>query len=224
MQRLEAIIFDLEGTILNSRVDLRQGLNLMLADEGRQPLSEEQVKGCMAEGIMETCQHALEQSGGLPSGDIYPYVKKYIGHIRTMPPDPEQVYPHVRDTLTSLHDRGIKLAICTNKSEEATTNQLKTLGLASYFDFIAGGDTFTVHKPNPGHVKGVLDALGVRNEGTVFVGDSMNDVLASKNAGVKCIIITHGELNIPVAMSVDSVITEFTELEASIKKLGFTLE
>lgn len=215
MQRLDALIFDLEGTLLDSSVDIRQGLNLMLAEDGRPPLSPEQAKACMAEGMMETCQHALEATGGVQGDDIYPYVKRFVGHYRGAPPDPAQIYPFVRETLEKFKNSGVKIALCTNKSEEASVKQLKALGLIDAFAFIAGGDTFMVHKPNPGHVTGILDALGVAPEHALFVGDNRNDVIAAKKAGVRCIIITHGKDGHGADFGADRIIAELDELDVS---------
>lgn len=221
MQPIQAIVFDLDGTLLDSAPDIGHSLNLMLADLGRPPLDLTIVKSLMGEGTMELCRLALEETGGVDGDDVYPYVKAFIQHYRKIKPDPSQIYPHTRETLEMLVSRGIKVGLCTNKAESATNNILKQLDLARYFGFVAGGDTFPVHKPDPAHITGVLDALQAANAASVFVGDGPRDVVASFRAGIPCIVVTHGRDETPDIIGETAIITEFNELERAIGQLGF---
>lgn len=220
MQRLDALIFDLEGTLVDSTIDIGNSVNALLAEEGRPPLTPEQERTCIAEGIMETCERALKATGGMAGTDVYPYVKRLVEHIRQDKPSPKQIYDFVPDMLKKYKGMGLKLGICTNKNEEATVKQLEALELLEYFDFIAGGNTFMSHKPNPDHVNGVLEKLDVTAANTLFVGDSMGDLLACEGAKVPCITISHG-----IGMAKDeksvALIAEFDELDACIEKLGY---
>jgi len=223
MEKLEAILFDLEGTLLDSTYDIRQGVNLMLKDQDRPPLSLEQVKSFIGEGMMELCRRSLEATGGVPTDDLYPFVQKLITHYRAVRPDPQQIYPHVRDFLEQFKKLNIKMGICTNKNEAATLAILEELDLLRYFGFVAGGDTYTVHKPHPGHLQGVLDALGTTAKQSVFVGDGPNDVAASVRADMNCIIVTHGSKTELDDMDFPTVITEFDELLEAVKGLGYEI-
>lgn len=221
MQRLEALIFDLEGTLVDSSVDIGHCLNLLLEEEGRPHLTKEQEHSCVVEGIMDTCRNAFEATGGLDEDDLYPYVKRLVEHIRSSKPSDRQIYPFVRETLNSFKDKDIKMGICTNKNEEATIKQLTALGMIDFFGFVAGGNTFMVHKPNPDHVTGVLDKLGVAADKTLFIGDSMGDLMACEAAGVPCIIITHDQTTAPQDAKAAAHVSSFNELNDCIKKLGF---
>jgi len=221
MQKLDAILFDLDGTLLDSAPDLRQGINLLLAEEGRSQLSLEQVKSFIGNGAMELCRLAFAATGGEPAGDLFPYVQRYIKHTRKVAPDPQQIFPHVRETLEDLKKAGLKLGICTNKNEAPTTELLDRLGLIQYFAYIAGGDTFTVHKPHPGHILGVLEALQADPARTVFVGDGPNDVIACAKANLPCIVVTHGYSQDYDSMGASKLINGFDELVPAVREMGF---
>ena len=108
------------------------------------------------------------------------------------------------------------------KTENATHHQLQKLHLAHHFTFIAGGDTFVTHKPNPDHVYGVIAALDVPRENCVMVGDSRNDVLAAHGAGVPCIIIRQGYGDESDDLRADHTINHFGELPKALAALGFS--
>jgi len=216
MQRVEAIIFDLEGTLLDSSVDISSCMNKLLEEEGRSPLSKEQIKECIVDGIMDSCQNAFEATGGF-EGDIYPYVKRLIDHMRNDKASQKQIYPYVHEMLEKYKKANIKLAICTNKNEESTKKQLEELELIAFFDFIAGGNTFMTHKPNPDHVNGVLEKLNVSNDKAIFVGDGMGDLLACDGANVPCVIITHSKNNSQKNEMAIAQISEFDELDNIIR-------
>ena len=157
MTKIEAVLFDLDGTLLDSAYDLTNAINKMLVQEGRNPLSFDEVRPMLGTGAMELCRLALEKTGGCDSDDLFPYVQKYVGFYRQIEPDPNQVYQDARAFLDELQTKGVKMGVCTNKPHEATHGVLAALGLDHYFGFIAGGDTFEVHKPNPAHVTNVLE-------------------------------------------------------------------
>lgn len=221
MPRLEAVLFDLDGTLLDSAPDLAQAINKMLEEDGRPSLKLEQIKPMLGDGSMELCRRALLATGGVMADDLYPYVQKFIGYYRKLPPDPQQVFPAVRETLTELNKAGIKLGVCTNKAESSTISILDQLGLSRYFGFIAGGDTFEVHKPNPGHVTGVLAALEAGISGAAFVGDGPNDVVACKRAGLPCIVVTHGYSEDYDSLESDAQIPGMEALFPALRDLGF---
>ncbi len=222
MPRLEALLFDLDGTLLDSAPDIAQALNHMLTDDGRPPLSLDQVKSMIGDGVMELCRKALLATGGVMADDLYPYVQKHIAHYRKLPPDPQQIFPGVREALDELAKAGVKMGVCTNKSESSTVAILTQLDLIRYFGFIAGGDTFQVHKPNPGHVMGVLEALAVGTAGAAFIGDGPNDVIASKRAGIPCIVVTHGYGQDYDELEADAMIPDISSMIPKLRELGFT--
>jgi len=223
MNRLEGLIFDLDGTLLDSAPDLHQALNKMLADNGRRTVGFEETQRFVGDGAMAMVKRAFMATGDLPDDDIFPYIQQFIGYYRALPPDPAQIYPLVVDTLDRYSQAGVKLGICTNKQEVSARRVLGGLGLDKYFTFIAGGDTFEIHKPNPGHILGVIKGMGVLSRGCVFVGDGHNDVVASHAARIPCVVVTHGYGLDNDTPAPNALIDGFDKLSETIEKLGFSL-
>jgi phosphoglycolate phosphatase len=125
--------------------------------------------------------------------------------------------------LEKYQSKGIPLGICTNKQEASSLRLLDELDLGRYFTFVAGGDTFLMHKPHPDHVRGVMEKLGVTKDNCAMVGDGPNDVIAAHSAGVRCIVVTHGYSEDYNMLGADKLIADFGELPAALSALGFEL-
>lgn len=223
MTKLRSVLFDLDGTLLDSAHDITQAINLMLAEDGRESLSLNDIKPMLGDGAMELCRRALLKTGGVLADDLFPYVQKFITYYRNIKPDPEQIFAGGREVLEELQNKGIKLGVCTNKSDASTHSVLDGLDLSKYFGFMAGGDTFTVHKPHPAHVTGVLEKLGVGTEGAVFVGDGPRDVQAAQAAGIPCLLVKHGYRDDYASLGADGLVNGFGNLIEGIKGLGFEI-
>ena len=224
MPLLQGLIFDLDGTLINSAPDLGQAINAVLATYGRRPLTQEEVKHAVGDGMTPFIQRAFLTTGGLPENfNSNACFQAFIAQYRALPPDSAQIYPQAKETLAFYHDKKIKLGICTNKQEAATIRLLEQLDLARYFAFIAGGDTFPEHKPHPNHVRGVIKALDVSPAHCVMIGDSMNDVSAAKGARIPSIVITHGYADDYAQLGGDRLISGFEEMPQALEALGFHL-
>ena len=221
MPSLQGLIFDLDGTLVDSAPDVRQALNTVLRTHGRRPLTLEEIKALSGDGLLVQLQRAFAVTGDAEPNPMNAF-QEFITAYRALMPDPAQIYPDVRETLERYHKLGVKLGVCTNKQEAATLRLLDQLDLSRYFEFIAGGDTFPTHKPNPDHVYGVLSALDVEPETCVMIGDSPNDIAASHGAKIPCIAVTHGYALDAHKLGADAVIEGFSGLEKALKTLGFT--
>ena len=224
MPKLQGLIFDLDGTLVDSAPDLRHALNLTLKAHGRRELTMAEVTPLLGDGMLPMLSRAFAMTGkSIPDTESFTHFQEFITHYRTLPPLPEQIYPQGTETLKKYKDAGIALGLCTNKQETATLRVLDGLGLLPLFDFVAGGDTFPLHKPNPAHVTGVIERLGVPASSCAMIGDSTNDVLAAHGAGIPCLVVTHGYgMNLD-ELGGDALISGFNQLEAALTKLGYTL-
>ncbi len=222
MPKLQAFIFDLDGTLVDSAPDLRHALNATLAEHGRRNLSLDELKAFLGDGMLTMLQRAFVATGApLANDESYRVFQGFVEYYRKQPADTAAIYPHVRDLLEECARDGIKLGLCTNKQEAATHRLLEELDLARYFGFVAGGDTFMTHKPHPDHVRGVIKALDVPTEGCVMVGDSVNDVRAAQGAGIPCLVVTHG-YGIDIAeLGADGLIGGMDELRAVVTGMGY---
>lgn len=225
MPRLQGLIFDLDGTLLDSAADLRQAMNIMLEQMNLRPLTLAEVKSMMGDGSMEMVRRALIATGHDVGKDLFPYVQQFIGYYRNIiKPDPSQIYPYAREILEKFSNNGVKLGICTNKQEATSYKILEQLDLKKYFEFIAGGDTFQYHKPNPEHVYGVITALDVPRDSCVFIGDGRNDVFAAHGANIQCIVVTHVNEGDFHELGADKVISGFEQLPSALKSLGWEMD
>lgn len=222
MPKLEGLIFDLDGTLVDSAPDLRQAMNQTLAAHGRRAVSLEEIKSFTGDGMLAQVQRAFAATG-MPLGDdeSHRVSQAYVKHYREVKADPSQIYPHVVEVLQGFIDQGIKIGLCTNKHEASTLKLLQDLGLIRYFQAIAGGDTFPVRKPHPGHVMGVIERLGIAAGSCVMVGDSMNDVLAAQGGGIPCLVVTHGYGADVGHLGANGLIGGLHELQGALEVLGF---
>lgn len=223
MPKLMGLIFDLDGTLLDSAPDLRNALNCMLKQHGRREVSLNEIKTMVGDGMLTMVQRALAATGGAEPNAEMNYFKDFISYYRNIDPDPSQIYPNAREMLEKYFNAGVKLGMCTNKQAAMTNKILGELDLLHYFEFVAGGDTFIAHKPNPDHMYGVISALDVPRENCVMVGDSKNDVIASHGAGIPCIVAKLGYSADWESLGADKLISGFADLPDALSELGFEI-
>ena len=224
MSKLQGLIFDLDGTLIDSAPDLCNALNLTLKAHGRRALSIDETKLLTGDGMLPMLSRAFALTGnGIRDTESFTYFQEFITHYRTLPPLPEQIFPQGKETLERYKLAGIALGICTNKQEASTNRLLDGLGILSLFDFVAGGDTFPLHKPNPAHVTGVIERLCVPTENCVMIGDSTNDVQAAHGAGIPCVVVSHGYGGDFESLGADAIINKFDELDTTLARLGFNI-
>lgn len=188
------VMFDLDGTLMDSVPDLAAAVDKMLMLLGREPAGIERVRDWVGNGSRVLVRRAL--AGGLNHDGVADeladealvlFMQAYAGgHELTA------VYPGVRECLDWLREREVKLAIITNKPAQFIEPLLEEKGLACYFDWLVGGDTLPQQKPDPAALFWVMDKAGVAPGESLFVGDSRNDVRAAKAATVPCVALTYG--------------------------------
>ncbi len=188
------VMFDLDGTLMDSVPDLAAAVDKMLMLLGREPSGIERVRDWVGNGSRVLVRRALAGqldhdgvSDELADEALALFMQAYAGgHELTA------VYPGVRECLDWLREREVKLAIITNKPAQFIEPLLEEKGLAGYFDWLVGGDTLPQQKPDPAALFWVMDKAGVAPGESLFVGDSRNDVRAAKAATVRCAALTYG--------------------------------
>jgi phosphoglycolate phosphatase len=193
---IHAVVFDLDGTLIDSAGELRAALNRALGALGRRPLSDREVTAMIGDGIVRLTERALAVTG-VPLTDVA--LDRAVAAVKTayatLPPS--RLYSGAREILTALSECGIALALCTNKPVDATRHILDQLGLADLFQAVAGGDSYPTKKPDPMPVRGLLAQLGVAPAAAALVGDSSNDIMAGRAAGLTTVAVTYGYSLIP---------------------------
>lgn len=217
---IQAVVFDLDGTLIDSLPDLAAAVNHMLGEEGRAALGDDDIKPMIGDGAATLVQRAFDARGGLPGPGVAPYLQRFLDHYEPRSAELTRPWQGVPETLTALKARGLKLGVCTNKPTKATHDILRVLQLSHFFDVVVGGDDVPAIKPDPAHVHAVLDKLGALPSAAVMVGDSINDVLAGKAAGLAVIAMSFGYSRIPpMDLGADAVIDRFADLPAAMDRL-----
>ena len=217
---LPALVFDFDGTLIESAPEIRQCLNELLEHYGRPSLTLPQVEQMIGNGVAKLVERGFEATGGLP-GDFDAALARFVDIYNAAPIDETPVYEGVPETLAALYETGHAMAICTNKLYAPTVKILEGLGFARYFRVVAGGDTFPVRKPDPAHLLGVLDRLGVRREDAIMIGDSPNDITCAIDAGVRSIALSYGYSRVPPAeLGATLLVDRFADLPEAIAGLS----
>jgi phosphoglycolate phosphatase len=191
---MHAALFDLDGTLVDSIADLRTALNTILAEDGRAPLTPDQVRAFVGDGARVLVQRAYGKTGGLPATEagMVELVARFLAAYDGCLLEHTRPYEGVLDVLDALRDRGTALAVCTNKPGHATRRILDGLGLTERFACVLGGDDVPRKKPDPGHLRAALGPLGVSPDRATMVGDGPNDVLSGRAAGIRTIAVAWG--------------------------------
>jgi len=188
------VMFDLDGTLIDSVPDLAVATDQMLVQLGRAPAGMDKVRNWVGNGAPMLVRRALadgfaEQhiSAEQEAQALAIFMQVYgTGNSLTT------LYPGALETLQSLKMLGVKLALITNKPEKFIPELLAEMQIAEYFEWVVGGDTLPQKKPDPAGLLWVMQQAGVTAEQCLFVGDSRNDVQAARSAGVACIAVTYG--------------------------------
>lgn len=185
----DLVIFDLDGTLIDSLADLTAATNHMLATLGRPCLSEPQVRALVGQGARRLVERALP---GAPPEEVERGLALFLAYNHVHIADRTVFYPGVPETLDELRARGRRLAVISNKNAALCREVLALLGGEHFFEEILGGDSLPVRKPSPEPVLKLLASFGVPPERAAIVGDSINDMAAGKGAGVTTVGCTWG--------------------------------
>jgi phosphoglycolate phosphatase len=214
--QLEAIIFDLDGTLVDSARDLQDAINAVLVEEGLQPIELDEVKSMIGDGAAKLVERAILATGG-DTAHLSEHVRRFLEVYEATASRHTRAYPGVRGTLESLRRRGLPLAVVTNKPYAATLDILDALGLRSFFGAIIGGDTLPERKPHPAPVLFALERLGVKPQAALMIGDNYHDVQAARAAGVRVFAVTYGYSHRPHAeLGADGLLNTMSDLLPAI--------
>lgn len=216
----EALVFDLDGTLIDSAPDLHACVNQLLESEGRRLLDLPELVRMVGDGVPMLVRRAYEATGGMPD-DFEARVERYRALYGAALADKTAPYPGVVETLERLRGGGHRMAVCTNKPYDPTMAILEALGLARFFTAVAGGDSLPVRKPDPGHLLGTLEMLGSGPDRAVMIGDSLNDIQVAVEAGVRSIAVSYGYRKQPVdELGADIVIDSFADIPLALERLS----
>ncbi len=217
--KFAALLFDLDGTLVDSLLDLRAGLNQMLSEFGRRELTPDEVRGMIGDGSRALVGRALDATGTVTdTEEAYDrFMQIYEADLAHL----SRLYPGVDETLRTLRAEGTRLAICTNKPQTATVALLQKLGIAGYFDVVLCGDTVPFRKPDPRHLLAALEQLGARPNESAMIGDNENDYAAARGADMPVILMRYGYLRVPPeTLAPDAWLDQFSSLPQALVRLS----
>lgn len=212
------VIFDLDGTLIDTAPDLVASLNHTIAAADLAPVTYEDLTHLVGQGARVMIRRAFELRGrSVEDLDVEPLLARFLAYYKREMPGASKPYPGVLDALDRLTESGMAIAVCTNKLEELAVPLMDALGLADRFRVMTCGDTFPVRKPDARHILGTIERAGGDPSNSVMIGDSINDILAARNAGVPSIAVTFGYSDVPVAtLDPGHVIDQFSELTVDL--------
>ena len=204
------IVFDLDGTLVDSAPDLVSTLNFVLAGEDLPPIAYDDARRMIGGGSRRMVERAL-------IAELDRVFRIFIEHYGAHIADRSRPFPHLESTLPQLAGEGFRLAVCTNKLEWLSVRLLDALNLSRYFAAVCGQDTFGMQKPDPQMLLMTIRRAGGEVERAIMVGDSLTDVCTARAANVPVIAVDFGYSEVaPAALNADRLISSFSELPRAI--------
>jgi phosphoglycolate phosphatase len=221
MNSVRTVVFDLDGTLVDTAPDLISALNFVLGREGLPPVPLKSARKLIGAGVRRLLERGLEVDGRHASvedidrltGDFIDY---YAAHIA----DASRPFDGLESALDDLEAQGYGFAVCTNKLEWLSKRLLDRLGLSARFAAICGADTFGVAKPDPAILQQTVARAGGQLSSTIMVGDAGPDIGVARRAGIPVIGVEFGYTDVPIAdLKPDRLIGHMSELPAAVEGL-----
>ncbi len=193
-----AIIWDLDGTLIDSAADLAQALNTLLREHGCAALADDQVRTMIGDGVQKLIERGFRAAGvamgGIRMQDV---TARFMLIYSACATDKTRLYPGARSVLQAFSDAGVHQGICTNKPEGITKKILSSLSIAHYFDVVVGGDTTAAKKPDPLPLRSCLEALNAAPQDSMMIGDSAVDVATARAMNIPVGVASSGYARAP---------------------------
>ena len=215
------LVFDLDGTLVDTAPDLIAALNFVLDREGLPAIPLHSARNMIGAGARKLIERGLEREGRAASlKDInrmtVDFIEYYAAHIA----DASRPFEGLEGALDELSSHGFRFAVCSNKLEWLSKRLLDQLGLSARFAAICGGDTFGVSKPDPDILRQTVARAGGRLATTVMVGDAGTDIGVARRAGVPVIAVSFGYTDVPIVeLKPDRLIHHLRELPDAVRAL-----
>jgi phosphoglycolate phosphatase len=212
------IVFDLDGTLVDTAPDLIATLNTILAREGLPAIAYTTARNMVGGGARHMIERGLAAEGvSRTTAQVERLCGQFIDHYAAHIADHSRPFPGVEATLDAFARGGCRLAVCTNKLEWLSLKLLGALGLAGRFAAICGADTFGVQKPDAAILRGTIARAGGDADGAIMVGDAITDIAVARAAGVPVVAVDFGYSETPVAeLGPDRIVSSFERLPEAV--------
>ncbi len=221
MTSFPTVVFDLDGTLVDTAPDLISALNFVLAREGLPPVPFASARNMIGAGARKLIERGLEVEGRQVSpAELARLTDDFVAYYAEHIADASRPFDGLEAALDDLAASGYRVAVCTNKLEWLSKRLLDQLNLSSRFAAICGADTFGVAKPDPAILRQTVARAGGEMSSTIMVGDAGPDIGVARRAGVPVIGVSFGYTDVPVSeLKPDRVIDHMNELKAAIESL-----
>jgi phosphoglycolate phosphatase len=222
---MPALIFDLDGTLVDTAPDLLGATNAVLAGQGRTPIDPASLRHMVGFGARSLITQAMAATGApAPEQEMAALVADFIAHYRDHIADFSRPFPGVQATLKQLRAEGMRLGVLTNKPADLTRLLLDRLGMAEDFAAVYGAGSRPYTKPDPRIFHDVVSDLYSPEGGggpAIMVGDSVTDLSTARAANAPCILVSYGYTPVPVAeLGADLVLEDFTALPKALARFS----
>jgi phosphoglycolate phosphatase len=222
-RRLAAVLFDLDGTLLDTAADIALALNRTMIEYDCRPLAEDDVRRMIGRGSPILIERAAASQGRIVDATTQAaMVERFFHHyggLGESNEDSAQPYAGAAESLRTLHAAGLRTAVVTNKQHRFAEALLNRLGLADWVDVVVGGDTCARRKPDPQPLLFACESLHVPPSKSLMIGDSVNDVQAARAAGIPIVCVAYGynEGRDPRTLECDLLLDSLAELPALLQ-------
>ncbi len=218
----QAIVFDLDGTLVDTLPDIHEALNRSLVEANLAEIDRTACRNMIGGGAHNLIEQAFTQIGE-PTDDprVDDVFARFLLLYEAEPAVRSRAFPGVVSALETLQAQGVALGVCTNKPHGLSEMVLEKLKLARFFgDAVLGGDALAIRKPDAGHLLEVIRRLGHSPSVSLMVGDSATDVATARNAGIPVIAVDFGYTNTPASeLGADALISHFDSLQDALNRL-----
>ena len=214
----QTIVFDLDGTLIDTAPDLVDTLNVVFAREGLPPVPYDTARNLIGGGARAMIAHGIAAEGRVfEPAKLEQMFVDFIAHYTTNIARRSRPFPGLIDALDALAGSGFRFAVCTNKLERLSVLLLEELKIASRFEAICGQDTFGIQKPDPEVLRRTIAAAGGSPQRSIMIGDSATDIRTARAAGIPVIAVDFGYSERPVSeFGPDRIISHFAQLPESV--------
>ena len=220
--RFDTVIYDLDGTLIDSAKDMQMAVSQVLADHGLPPVSEDDVRIFMGQGSKVTMAKAFAKHGkALDDDTLSAVTREFVRYYEADPVSHTSAFAGVPEVVARFARLGLKQGVCTNKFERPSRMILEHLKLMPPISDVAGADTFPVRKPDPKHILMLVERMGGLPDRTVMVGDSIHDVEAAHGAGLPAVLVSWGYTDKPASeLGAEAVIQKFDGLPEALQRIA----
>ena len=220
--RFDTVVYDLDGTLIDSAKDMQVAVSRVLADHGLPAVTEDDVRNYMGQGSKVTMGKAFGKFGKtLADGALSAVTREFVRYYEADPVGHTTAFAGVAEVVARFARLGLKQGVCTNKFERPSRMILEHLKLMPPIADVAGADTFPVRKPDPQHILMLVERMGGNPQRTVMIGDSIHDVEAAHAAGLPAVLVSWGYTDRPASeLGAEAVIERFDALPGALEQIA----